>query len=252
MSSLFSVAKGRPQFREVRLPALDCDPAEANRLAVQGTMSESALGVAILGILLGYEDDAMSVLHRFRPWLETAVSEEQWRRMKKGSPADQARWHEAQALINWLTGSVQSDTALRYAIDYWLDWYATSQGKQFRGEMGALFALAVDAGRCEEIVALYGRPLTRPLKPTSATSDAGFGNYLAHRLLESGKLAEADERAFDRFLQANMHKNWLSRGQFQTAAHWLKLRFWNFADPKPEPFAVVRRALNYIPEEARQ
>jgi hypothetical protein len=131
-------------------------------------------------------------------------------------------------------------------------WYSAGPGKSFKGEIGSLFALAIDAERYQEIIDLYARPLTRPNKLSSATSEAAFGNQLAHQLLERQGSETITESAFDRFLSANMHENWLSRGHYKTAAHWLKLRFWNFADPKPEPFAVVRRALNYIPEEARQ
>jgi hypothetical protein len=192
------------------------------------------------------------LLSKFQPWLEEALESREWERKPNGVAADEARWYEALALYEWLRRTRTNEKALHHATEHWFRWYASEAGNQFRGEIGALFALAIDAGRYEEIVALYGRPLTRPLKPTSATSDAGFGNYLAHRLLESRTLDATDERVFDRFLRASIHDRWLSHGHFQTVAQWLKLRFWSYADPKPEPFSVVRRALDYVPEEARQ
>lgn len=206
----------------------------------------------MLGIILGRDDDSKKILARFRPWLEAALAEREWTRKRNGSPADEARWYEALALYDWLIDGIQNELALDRAWQHWRAWYAAGAGKSFKGEIGSLFALAIDAGRQLEIIDLYARPLTRSTRLSTATSEAGFGNHLAHQLLEQRAFESVTEGAFDRFLSANMHENWLSRGHYKTAAHWLKLRFWNFADPKPEPFAVVRRALDYIPEEARQ
>jgi hypothetical protein len=165
--------------------------------------------------------------------------------------ADEARWHEALALYDWLLSGVQNTRAVDGALDHWLDWHGSPAGQKYKSEIASTFVLAIDAGREQAIVDLYARPLRRPLGNSTATSEGGFGNYLAHQLLHERKLDDATELAFDRFLHANMYEKWLSRGQYTTAAHWLKLRFWNFADPKPAPFDVVRRALDYIPDDAK-
>lgn len=219
---------------------------------VGSSAATGPLGLAIVGVLLKMDREARELLERFRPWLVEALSKREWMSRRNGSEADEARWSESLALYDWLLYGRQNTDALDLANEHWFRWYTSEEGAKLRGEIGSLFALAIDGGRYEQIVNLYARPLKRPLKPTSATSEAGFGNYLAHYLRQSSGLDAAVEGSFDSFLFTNMQEQWLGRGQFPTAIHWLKLRFWNFADPKPEPFAVVRRALDYLPEEARQ
>jgi hypothetical protein len=165
-----------------------------------------------------------------------------------------SEWWTGIALCRWFLENRHDAVSYSKASDE-LDRYFVTHPKEladreWQDDQARTFHMAGDDARLMQYFARPGAKFKAPERPRLVRSERKMAWVLSNHRLNGSWTRDQLEQAWESFLPASLRKL-ADCGHDLAAAAWIKRRFWDDVEPRPEPYETFLRIYDYVPDVPR-
>jgi tetratricopeptide (TPR) repeat protein len=227
--------------------------------------------------LARHDKEITPVLPRALQWLDKAIEGKEEERFGPFPCSHRRTLHWAKALGHWMHGKGNDEASWKTAQDAEIEYMRTGFTKVLGvdkfdyklqrfvpqeikglpyssrrllvdGTLDDFMAFSLQAGQYDTAVEEYERHL-KPKNPSLKTTlkPRAFAYALCLKKLGRARFGDNDLlEAGQRMLRANLEETWLGVGQYERAATWLKIVYWD-RDQTLTPLETILKAYDNMP-----
>jgi hypothetical protein len=231
------------------------DYEKAKAVGGRGSAAHSFLGTAILCLLHGLDEPAMSLLTKCEHWVTDSLAESEvpakYLHDKRYShDGEAALRYKTLATCNWLLHGLHDVDSLSRFVEH-EDLFLASSGLGKDSQQVALIAPTfVDAGAYGRILELVADRWVTPVTLNRLRNEAQVCFVIAQHEMHDMFSRDAVQDAISKFLAARVGQ-WLNDGHSVRVAHWMKIVHWQQGNNGITPKAALLNCHRYIDQTNR-